>query len=605
MKVITIPMFVKFGTEYKQTFFKILLDSDLYNRFVDAPNGTIYTWGTYSRPEYVYPRLDLLVNEYLNSNIMSFNRQQIAVNTTLLPAEELNEEFNIYSKICGAMGISLDRIDVTNMTIDTDNVMNLGMNRTFPPNTGIRYGFGSIRVNAQSRTITQINTTAGNVDENVCSINQQPNGMYCRIGLTILPDDYIEGGKIAPQYNIVGIRAPRLEVVALYNLTEEKFGWAQISKIGTNANVFYNLLQGSTDDLDNLYPDYRDYDNPYGKADNSGEGGGDGTLDPSGLDSIQGASIPGLPTLSACDVGFITMYKPSGSQLKALSNFLWSDAFDINSYKKIFSDPMESIIGLSIIPVSPSTAGSKNVMFGTIDSGVSMEYLGSQWVQKDCGWVDIEKFVGCFMDADPYTKIQIFLPAIGFRQLSADDINGGSIHVVYNIDCLTGACAAFIEHSSRGVLYSYNGSMICNVPLTAINFSGAIQNAVSAVISGVGASVGMATGAAPLTYMGAMGLLNSAANTALNSKPQVQRSGNMGGSAGIMGILTPYVIIERPKMSVPYNVEHYTGQSCNITANLSTCTGFTVCEWIHVENTTGTTEEVKEIEALLKEGVYL
>jgi hypothetical protein len=346
-----------------------------------------------------------------------------------------------------------------------------------------------------------------------------------------------------------------------------------------------------------------DPENPYGDPGNSSEGGGDGGYgDP---DSVDPAEIPSLPSINVCDLGLITMYNPTQSQCKALSNFLWSGLFDPATYKKLFSDPMEGIIGLAIVPVSPSIAGSKNVQIGNIDSGVSMSYLSSNWKEVDCGWCDIEKYVGCFMDADPYTKISIYLPFIGIRQLAADDVNGGSIHVVYHVDVLTGACACFIQHNTRGVLYTFNGSCITNVPLTSINFSGAIQNAVSAVISGIGTLAGMSTGAAPVSAMGAMGLLNSASNAALNSKPSIQRSGNLGGSAGILSILKPYVIIERPDISVPYKVQNFTGQTCNITYYLSALSGFTMCEYVHIENCSGTSEEVAEIESLLKQGVYL
>ena len=105
--------------------------------------------------------------------------------------------------------------------------------------------------------------------------------------------------------------------------------------------------------------------------------------------------------------------------------------------------------------------------------------------------------------------------------------------------------------------------------------------------------------------MGAMGLLNNAANTALNSKPQVQRSGNLGGSAGILSILKPYVIIERPNVSQPANMEDITGQMSNITSYLGRLSGFTMVEYIHIEDCPGTSEELSEIESLLKQGVFL
>ena len=381
--------------------------------------------------------------------------------------------------------------------------------------------------------------------------------------------------------------------VTLYAV--KNYYWSYLNDIFSN---FDPALSGMTETDESP-------DDPYTEDGNSKPGGGDGAGGGGWLDSIDPAQIPPLPNINVCDLGLITMYNPSQGDVKLLSDFLWSNAFDLNTYKKLFGNPMEGIIGLAIVPVSPDLAGAKNVKIGNIDTGVTMSYLSSNWKEIDCGWCDIEKFVGCFMDADPYTKISIYLPFIGIRSLSADDVNGGSIHVVYHVDVLTGACACFIEHSERGVLYTYNGSCITNVPLTSINFSGAIQNAVSAVISGIGMAAGMATGAAPVTAMSAAGLLNSAANAALNSKPQIQRSGNLGGSAGILSILSPYCIIERPDISIPANMSKHVGNVSNMTYTLGSISGFTMCEYVHIEKCTGTSEEIKEIETLLKEGVYL
>ncbi len=345
----------------------------------------------------------------------------------------------------------------------------------------------------------------------------------------------------------------------------------------------------------------QDTQNPYAYDGVSGMGGGDGKFD---LTSDTGTEVPALPDIDAADLGFVTMYSPTKSQLKDLAQFMWSNAFDLNTYKKLFTDPMESIIGLAIVPVSPSVGGSKNVMFGQIDSGVNMNYMTSQYVNVDCGSVDIDKYVGSFLDYD-YTKINIYLPYIGFRPLDPDDVMGHTISVEYNVDCLSGACAAFISVSGRGVMYSFNGSCISNIPLTANNFSGAIQNAVSAIISGAGAIAGAATGTAPLTAMGVSGLLNSAANTALNAKPAIQRSGNLGGSAGILSVQHPFVVISRPDVSVPANIQNYVGQCSNITMSLANCSGFTMVDYIHLHDVACTSDELKEIEALLKEGVIL
>ena len=47
------------------------------------------------------------------------------------------------------------------------------------------------------------------------------------------------------------------------------------------------------------------------------------------------------------------------------------------------------------------------------------------------------------------------------------------------------------------------------------------------------------------------------------------------------------------------------GQCSNITMNLSDCKGFTMVEYVHLHDIPATADEIKEIEALLKEGVIL
>lgn len=344
-----------------------------------------------------------------------------------------------------------------------------------------------------------------------------------------------------------------------------------------------------------------DSDNPY-SFEPATFGGGNGSMGSFNPDGVDPAEVPSLPQLSASDIGFMSIYNPGTSQLKQLSAFLWSSAFDVDSFKKLFSDPMQCIIGLGIVPVQPTIGGSKNVTFGDIDSGVSMSYISSEWVEKDMGAVTIDLLYGSFMDYNS-TKISIYLPYIGFRDLAASDIIGGSIGVKYHINVLDGGCTAYITHSSRGVLYQYSGSCIANVPLSSINYSGALQNAISAALSGATVAVGAATGAAPVTALGAMGLVSNAANLAMNSKPSVQRSGTTSGSSGLMAIQRPYIIIERANISVPDRMNNFVGNTTNVTMTISSCSGFTIIDQIHLDNVICTENEREELMSLLKKGV--
>lgn len=346
-----------------------------------------------------------------------------------------------------------------------------------------------------------------------------------------------------------------------------------------------------------------DTDDPY-SWDTSNFGGGNGSIGSFDPDGVDPAQIPALPQLSASDIGFMSIYNPGTSQLKSLSAFLWSNAFDIDSFKKLFSDPMQCIIGLGIVPVKPSLGGTKNVTFGDIDSGVGMPYIANEWVEKSMGSVTIDLLYGSFMDYNG-TKIQIYLPYIGFRDLSPSDLIGGSISVTYHVNVLDGGCTAYISHSARGVLYQYSGSCIANVPLSSINYSGALQNAISAALSGATVAVGAATGVAPITAMGAMNLVSNASNLALNSKPSVQRSGTVSGSAGLMAIQRPFIVIERPNISVPENMNGFVGNTTNVTMKIEDCHGLTIVDHIHLDSVICTENERNELMKLLKEGVIL
>ena len=331
--------------------------------------------------------------------------------------------------------------------------------------------------------------------------------------------------------------------------------------------------------------------NPYAPDVSVTGGGIDG--DPfMDVDDIKDIEFPALPTLSAASAGLCTLYNPTLGQMQALSAYLWeSPTFDINDFKRLFASPMDAIIGLGIIPVSPTLGGSHSVMFGNIDSGVAMSTVGNQFVEKDMGTVKIKKWVDCFLDYDD-TQIEIYVPYCGTYKLDPVEVMGKTLHLKYHIDCLTGGCAAMLAVNGS-IMYQWNGSCIANVPLTAINYSTAIHNAVSAV-GNIGS---MAAGGNPIAG------LSSATNAVMNVKPQVQKGGNMGGSAGLMSVQQAYVIITRPNMSVPNKLSTFAGNTLNMTMKLANAQGFTQVEMIHLDKVPCTQAERSELLSILKEGV--
>ena len=71
----------------------------------------------------------------------------------------------------------------------------------------------------------------------------------------------------------------------------------------------------------------------------------------------------------------------------------------------------------------------------------------------------------------------------------------------------------------------------------------------------------------------------------------------------MVGVQTPFVIIERPRFSVPNKVQKYVGQTSNITMYLGDCKGFTAVEFVHLDGLNATADEITEIESLLSKGV--
>lgn len=343
-------------------------------------------------------------------------------------------------------------------------------------------------------------------------------------------------------------------------------------------------------------------DDPYERSGISGTGGNNGTARINPSDTIDD---PTAPNIDAISTGLLTVFKPSLSQIQNLGDYLWSSAFDVDTLKKLFGDPMDAIIGLSIIPINPPGAGTKNVKVGNIDTGIVMPYLTRQFVEKDLGSIRIDPYIGSFMDYSPYTKIQIYLPYIGFRELSPEDVMGTTISIKYIIDVITGGCVASLNVSGKGAIYQFNGSCIANVPLTALNYSGAIQNAISAVGSIATAGAVIATGKPAMAAAGAIGLATLASNAVINSHPTIQRSGNCGGASGLCGVQYPYAVIERPRISAPANYSSFIGNTLNVTLTLGECDGLTMVEEIHLDNVLCTENERDELLKMLKEGVII
>lgn len=348
----------------------------------------------------------------------------------------------------------------------------------------------------------------------------------------------------------------------------------------------YNALMG---DIDPATMD----DDPYEEAGTSTTGGGTGTFDLSS-DTVD---FPALPTLTAVSTGLVSVFAPSLGQLNALANFLWNATpTDVDFWKKLVANPLDLILGLSIVPVAVPIGSAQTIKVGLIDTGVSVNKASTQFVEIDCGSIEIKEYWGSALDYSPFRRFSIYLPFIGTRTISTDDVMGKTIHVKYHVDLLSGACVAMVK-CGDAVLYQYSGACAVSLPLTGETFTNVITSTIQLAAS-IGATVATGGAASGVTVA-------SAANSLMSMKPIVERAGGVSGAAGQLGIMYPYLIGEIPRQSVPVNANKFMGYPSNIKAVINELSGYTEIEQIHITGIDATQSELDELETILKGGFII
>ena len=362
-------------------------------------------------------------------------------------------------------------------------------------------------------------------------------------------------------------------------------------------------------------------EDPYAPAGESEPGGGDGTFD------FTTDEIPfGItPILGALNSGFVTLYSPTMAEVQNLARYMWAGAFDVSSLKKIVANPMDVILGFSIIPLTENELGLENdyIAIGNHDTQLPAKRVTNQYATIYCDSVDLQGIWGAYLDYTPYTKLQLYLPYIGFVELSADDCMDRTIEIRYSVDIYSGACLAQVYCKTTGdetghVLYQFSGNCASWYPVTSGQYQNFIISAYN-ILSGVGmglAQVGSGvedlinengvSNAIGKMISGSVNSLNSIASNVKSSlKPTVQRAGGTGGSAFMMGPQKPYLIITTPKMIIPGDQNKMIGYPSYVNMSLSAISGFTVVDTIHPDGIDCTEEELDEIVSLLKSGVFL
>ena len=303
----------------------------------------------------------------------------------------------------------------------------------------------------------------------------------------------------------------------------------------------------------------------------------------------------------------------------------------IDNIAKLFSSPIDNIISLYKFPFDvkaqdmtwhSSSDGSIiiNIVTTTNAKGTFLNPLSMPLL--NIGTAQIPRYFNNFMDYAPYTKIELYLPYIGFVTLDNDLVVGNTISIKYAVDLYTGKCTAFVltgSDTDETLILTRDGNIGMQIQIaggTGADISRSMLRmgasaAAGAVSLGAGINkAGEATGSSIAgTVSSAAGYMGSTTINAITAaQVNVHKNGSTEANNGFYAPQNAYLIYTRPTVARPSSYDATIGRPSGKTKQLQQLTGFTVVEAVHVEGSgfaTATGDELTEIERLLKTGVIL
>lgn len=338
--------------------------------------------------------------------------------------------------------------------------------------------------------------------------------------------------------------------------------------------------------------------------------------------------IPGLPGAGAVSGGAFNVFKLTANEFNAFNGELYSDNA-WTALKNYFNDPLDFMIGCIMVPAIAQSLGVLHPTFNSYVWSQAYQRVIEQYVELNCGSIVCRAYYGSCFDYSPYTKVQLFLPFIGYVDLDPDEIMDMALTIKYHIDVCTGDCVAFVSSAlvseNARVIGQYNGNCGVQIPITRSNYDNVIasgMNLLAASASAVGtyraggASIGAAslTGASDAAIAGREIGLNAHLSSQLGaatmsamagSKSSVSRNGTLGGTCGLMGMLKPHLLVHTPRQSKPSNYMEMRGYPSNIGGVVGDFEGYLEVMDVRLNDIPATIDEINEIYELLKGGIII
>ena len=249
------------------------------------------------------------------------------------------------------------------------------------------------------------------------------------------------------------------------------------------------------------------------------------------------------------ELPFVNIYNPTQAQLVDAANALFMN-FDTGNVIDI--NPYIVSIHKVFVPVSTDEA-FQPIKFGKYNTQVNSKVVNKKVSRVSCGKVTVPELYHNALDYSPFTTVRIWLPFLGFYDLSIDELSNKEIELTYTIDLVNGKALAEISNDD-GVIYRFVGTAYAQEPY----HTESLNNMSTAYING----------------------------------------------AYNMADFTPYLLIERPINLTPSNND-LEGLPTYKVVTIGDMKGYLRCRKVFATNMIATEAEKNEIEALLHDGVLV
>lgn len=249
--------------------------------------------------------------------------------------------------------------------------------------------------------------------------------------------------------------------------------------------------------------------------------------------------------------------------------------------------------------------------------GTTIKKLGTTIRVYNMGAVQIPYKLGTetFLDKDPYSTVQVWLPFCGMYPVKSDFVVGNTIAFYYIIDLVTGMCTALVTNDQQtllnvsgkiGVDYAVTGNDIIT---QSERMAGAyVNSALSAISGGINLGTSIASENAIGAVTASAGLLGDIAKSSIDiasakrAVPVAVSAGSGFGSSFAPN--TPCVIVNPPAIRLPEDYGHAQGYVYNQTVSIGSVSGFTVCDNPDLSGIPATSTELDMIRSILTSGFY-